>query len=91
VKTHVTAANDNTSDLGNTITTYKCIAWCATVKAIPTMLRINVLPSHLTDSGKISTDSKCKCPLLNVSICTNAILDGTLPILNLCGKHMYVA
>lgn len=80
VKTHNTAVNGSTSDLGNTITAYKCTAWCVTVEAIPSMLRVKVLPSYLADLAQIAPDSKCKCPVLDVFIYADAILDEPLHI-----------
>jgi hypothetical protein len=71
MKTHVIATNDDTSDLGNTITTYKCTAWCAAIEAIPDMVHIKVLPYHLIDLAQMSPDSKCKCPLLSIFIYVN--------------------
>lgn len=80
VKKHITVADDSTSSLGNTNTSYSCSVWCAATNAIPAMLRVKVLLSHLTDSTQISLDGRCKWPLLGISIHTNAVMDGTLPV-----------
>lgn len=80
VKKHTTVTNDSSSDLGNTVTAYNCTAWCVTIEAIPNIVRVKVLPSHLADLAQIYPGSKCKCPVLDLFIYADAVLDGTLPV-----------
>jgi hypothetical protein len=53
-----------------------CTAWCTTSETLPDIIRIKVLPRHLADITQLSAKDKCKCPLLILKICKNAILDG---------------
>jgi hypothetical protein len=68
VRTDTTKTNDNFSALGDTVVTYKCTACCETMEIIPTIIRMKMLPSHLTDLTRISSDDRCKCLLLDVSV-----------------------
>jgi hypothetical protein len=80
VKTHATVADDSPSGVGNTIAVYRCSVWCITTNGIPATLRLKVLPSHLTDTLQISSDAKCKCPILNISIHASSTLAGVFPL-----------
>jgi hypothetical protein len=76
VRKHTTAIDNRKSDLGNSITAYTCMVWCASLTAIPTILRIKALPQQYTDTTHLSRKSKCKCPLLILKINSSAITDG---------------
>jgi hypothetical protein len=59
LKPHATVTNYSSSNLGNTVTSYKCAAWCVAVQAIQKMPQVKVVPklaacSHLYSSLFVS-------------------------------------
>ena len=66
--------------IGNTVAAYKCTVLCAAIEAIPCMVRVKVLSSHLINLAHTWPDTRCNYPSLSLLINADAIFGMALPL-----------